>query len=41
MSQLFHMMEDALAQVVSKLYETERRYLDIWKVDKVNNGDLF
>jgi septal ring factor EnvC (AmiA/AmiB activator) len=42
MFQLFHMMEDGLAQVASKLHESEHRYLNFWKLDtdKVNSGGM-
>ena len=41
--QLFHMIEDALAQATSKLHESERRYLNVWKLDtaEVNSGAMF
>ena len=43
MFQLFHMMEDALAQATSKLQESERRYLNVWTLDttKMNSGGMF
>jgi predicted RNase H-like nuclease (RuvC/YqgF family) len=43
MFQLFHMMEDALAQATSKVHESERHYLNVWKLDKaeVNNSGMF
>ncbi|RMJ22823.1 hypothetical protein PHISP_06312 [Aspergillus sp. HF37] len=42
MFQLFHMMEDSLAQVTSRLHESERRYLNLWKLDtdKVDSGGM-
>lgn len=42
MFQLFHMLEDALAQTTSRLHESERSYLNLWNLDtnRVNSGEM-
>lgn len=42
MFQLFHMMEDALAQTTLRLHESKRSYLNLWNLDinRVNSGEM-